>query len=124
MQRISYYSGCDVPMPWTVDYPFSDVTEHIKALDKPTAAKVDRMLRLLAQQGYRLPPEHTEALGDGLFELKIGGTTQRFFYGFSGKLNTIIVLLAMKKGGGARRGRRGQSSGIEKAKSRLSILRG
>lgn len=55
----------------------------IAMLEKPTIAKILRMLELLKQFGNRLGMPHSKKVGDRLFELRIRGQQEvRIFYTF------------------------------------------
>jgi phage-related protein len=109
-------------MPWECEYPFADAQRHLDGLGLKTRGKVDRKLGLLRRYGFRLPAEHTENLGGGLYELKVEGIdAQRVFYAFL--KDRVAVLHVAKKGGGARQGKHAQDHDIELARARLDGLR-
>lgn len=55
----------------------------IKNLQKPTAAKVLRIIDLLEKFGQKLGPPHTKKVSKRLFELRISGKQEiRIFYSF------------------------------------------
>ncbi len=63
----------------------------VVALEKPTIAKILRMIGLLKQFGNGLGMPHSKKVGDRLFELRIRGQQEvRIFYTFH--KNTAILL--------------------------------
>ena len=55
----------------------------IKSLQKPTIAKVLRIIDLLEKFGQKLGPPHTKKISSRLFELRIPGKQEvRIFYTF------------------------------------------
>ncbi len=63
---------------------FDDSLERfIKSLQKPTIAKVLRIIDLLEKFGEKLGPPHTKKISARLFELRISGKQEvRIFYSF------------------------------------------
>ena len=63
---------------------FDDSLERfIKSLQKPTIAKVLRIIDLLEKFGKKLGPPHTKKISARLFELRISGKQEvRIFYSF------------------------------------------
>lgn len=60
-----------------------DVDSFIQSLEKPTIAKVLRVLDLLEKFGHQLGMPHSKKVDDRLFELRIRGQQEvRIFYTF------------------------------------------
>ena len=67
------------------------VENFIQSLEKPTIAKVLRVIDLLEKFGHRLGLPHSKKVTTGLFELRIRGQQEvRLFYTF--QKGTIIIL--------------------------------
>lgn len=87
---------------WTVQFyskPRSDkpVQIFIESQDKPTYAKIMRLLGLLKIHGPNLGMPYSKYLRDGLYELRIRGKNEvRIFYIFQIE-KTIYLLHAFKK---------------------------
>ena len=63
----------------------------IKSLQKPTIAKVLRMIDLLEKFGQKLGPPHTKKVSARLFELRIAGRQEvRIFYTFHKSKNFLL----------------------------------
>lgn len=83
-------------MSWRLIYFSSSnnesyVNSFIKSLDRPTQAKVVRLVRSLEQLGPKICMPYSKPLGNGLYELRIRGKQEvRIIYGY---LNESIVLL-------------------------------
>jgi phage-related protein len=60
-------------MDYEIGYYSRDVEEHIFALPDTLAARYVVLTRRMAAVGANLGPPHTEAFGEGLFELRLKG---------------------------------------------------
>jgi phage-related protein len=60
-------------MDYTIEYSSDSVTEEILALPDTLAARYVVLTRRIAAVGPNLGPPHTDAFGDGLFELRLKG---------------------------------------------------
>jgi len=69
-------------MPWSIEYPFSDVEAFVFGLDPSLAAKYLRLADLMLEFGANLGMPHTRAMSNGLFELRVKGREgiARVFY--------------------------------------------
>jgi phage-related protein len=55
---------------WTIQFFDQSVQESILAMPAKLQARMLKLLDLIKKQGPNLGPPHTEALGDGLFEVR------------------------------------------------------
>ncbi len=69
-------------MDYTIEYYSEEVSESILALPDTLAARYIVLTRRMAAVGSNLGPPHTQAFGDGLFELRLKGAEgiARVFY--------------------------------------------
>ena len=69
-------------MTWTINYYDIDLEEEILALPETLLARYLRLTDLMKQHGANLGSPHTEAFGNGLFELRLKGKEgiARVFY--------------------------------------------
>jgi phage-related protein len=58
---------------YTIEYSSDSVTEEILALPDTLAARYVVLTRRIGAVGPNLGPPHTDAFGDGLFELRLKG---------------------------------------------------
>ena len=56
-------------MDWKIDF-YSGVETQILNMPPKIQARMIKLLELMEKHGANLGPPHTEALGDGLFELR------------------------------------------------------
>jgi hypothetical protein len=78
-----------------IHYFDKSVEQFIESLDKPTGAKVVRMIGLLERFGNRLGLPHSKNIGHGLFELRARGRHEvRLLYAFH---NGAVILLGFIK---------------------------
>ena len=56
-------------MVWKIDF-YDGVEDSIAAMPLKIQARMVRMLELIEEHGANLGPPHTEAMGDGLFEIR------------------------------------------------------
>jgi phage-related protein len=89
-------------MAWEIEtYRTSSGQEVVEAfiykMQKPTKAKLTRLLDLLERFGPELSMPHTRAMGDGLYELRVRGKQEvRVFYVYA-KGSTVYLLHAFQK---------------------------
>ncbi|HAU0815516.1 TPA: type II toxin-antitoxin system RelE/ParE family toxin [Legionella pneumophila] len=57
-------------MPWIVDFYNESVEEAILAMPPKIQARMIKLLELIETHGANLGPPHTEAMGNGLFEVR------------------------------------------------------
>lgn len=57
-------------MHWTVDFYNESVEEAILAMPPKIQARMIKLLELIEEHGANLGPPHTEAMGNGLFEVR------------------------------------------------------
>ncbi|HAT1922497.1 TPA: type II toxin-antitoxin system RelE/ParE family toxin [Legionella pneumophila] len=57
-------------MHWTVDFYNESVEEAILAMPPKIQARMIKLLELIETHGANLGPPHTEAMGNGLFEVR------------------------------------------------------
>lgn len=69
-------------MAWKIIYGFDDIQSAIDAMDKDVRAKYFRITNLMVVEGSNLGMPYTEALGDGLYQIRAIGnqTTGRVIY--------------------------------------------
>ena len=60
-------------MPWTIAYHTKDVEAFVLALPEGLLARYLRLADLIVEFGPNLGMPHTQAMGGGLFELRIKG---------------------------------------------------
>lgn len=60
-------------MPWSIEYPYSDVEEFVLELPPGLTAKYLHLTDLMLEFGSNLGMPHTRAMSDGLFELRVKG---------------------------------------------------
>ncbi len=60
-----------------------EVEEFINSLDARSKAKLARIIGLLEQYGHTLRTPHSKPLGEGLYELRLGGFEVRILYTFA-----------------------------------------
>ena len=77
-------------------YIIKEVQYFIWSLEKPTIAKILRVIDLLEKFGNKLQMPHSKPIGKGLFELRIRGDKEiRIFYTFND--NQAVLLLGFIK---------------------------
>ncbi len=64
-------------MDYTIEYFDEEVQERILELPDTLAARYVVLTRLITAIGPNLGPPHTDAFGDGLFELRLIKKTQK-----------------------------------------------
>lgn len=57
-------------MSWIVEFYNESVQEAILAMPPKIQARMIKLLELIEKHGANLGPPHTEAMGDGLFEVR------------------------------------------------------
>jgi phage-related protein len=69
-------------MEWTIEYPYKDVEQFILELPSGLSARYIRLTDLMLEFGSNLGMPHTQAMSDGLFELRVKGKEgiARVFY--------------------------------------------
>jgi phage-related protein len=85
-------------MEYTIEYYSSAVQDEILALPDSIAARYIVLTRRIAAVGPNLGPPHTEAFGDGLFELRLksqDGIARVFFCTLVGR--RVMMLHAFVK---------------------------
>jgi len=69
-------------MKWKIEYYNEDLEEEILQLPEGLLARYFKLTELMEEYGANLGMPHTDALGDGLFELRVKGKEgiARVFY--------------------------------------------
>lgn len=57
-------------MTWKVEFYNESVEEDILNMPPKIQARMVKLLELIEKHGANLGPPHTEAMGDGLFEIR------------------------------------------------------
>lgn len=85
-------------MCWEIEF-YSGVDEQVLALPVKLQARMLRLLELMEKNGVNLGPPHTEAMGEGLFEVRAKaqeGIGRGFFCYLKGKRICVLHVFVKK----------------------------